>query len=82
MAPPLREDATYVLRATDFRGILMRVVIDARTGAIRDANRIVPGPGSDAQLGMMPPYEAAPDDAVPPYGRALWTTALWRAAWI
>lgn len=68
LAPPLREGTTYVLRATDFRGILMRVVIDARTGAIRDANRIVPGPGSDAQLGMMPPYEAVPEDPVPPYG--------------
>lgn len=45
LAPPLREGTTYVLRATDFRGILMRVVVDARTGAIRDANRIVPGPG-------------------------------------
>jgi hypothetical protein len=45
LAPPLREGTTYVVRATDFRGILMRVVVDARTGAIRDANRIVPGPG-------------------------------------
>ncbi|HEX8827801.1 MAG TPA: hypothetical protein VF778_06790 [Xanthobacteraceae bacterium] len=45
LAPPLREGTTYVLRATDFRGILMRVVVDARTGAIRDANRIVAGPG-------------------------------------
>jgi hypothetical protein len=45
LAPPLREGTTYVLRATDFRGVLMRVVVDARTGAIRDANRIVPGPG-------------------------------------
>lgn len=45
LAPPLREGTTYVLRATDFRGILMRVLVDARTGAIRDAIRIVPGPG-------------------------------------
>lgn len=67
LAPPLREGTTYVLRANDFRGILMRVVLDARTGAIRDANRIVPGPGSDAQLGMLPPYEASPDDMPPPY---------------
>jgi hypothetical protein len=41
LAPPLREGTIYVLRATDYRGILMRVVVDARTGAIRDANRIV-----------------------------------------
>ena len=46
LAPPLREGTIYVARATDYRGILMRVVLDARTGAIRDANRIVPGPGN------------------------------------
>ncbi|MGA7433273.1 MAG: hypothetical protein WBW35_22805, partial [Xanthobacteraceae bacterium] len=46
LAPPMREGSTYVVRATDFRGILMRVVVDARSGAIRDVNRIVPGPGS------------------------------------
>ncbi|MGA2892312.1 MAG: hypothetical protein ABSE22_05540 [Xanthobacteraceae bacterium] len=68
LAPPLREGTTYVLRANDYRGILMRVVLDARTGAIRDANRIVPGPGSDSQLGMLPPYGATPDDMPPPYG--------------
>jgi hypothetical protein len=50
LAPPLREGTMYVLRATDYRGILMRVVIDARTGAIRDANRIVPGPGRYGQF--------------------------------
>ena len=44
LAPPLREGTTYVVRATDFRGILMRVVVDARSGAIRAVNRIVPGP--------------------------------------
>ena len=48
LAPPLREGTVYVARATDYRGILMRVVLDARTGAIRDANRIVPGPGNYA----------------------------------
>jgi hypothetical protein len=66
LAPPLREGATYVARANDYRGIPMRVVLDARTGAIRDANRIVSGPGSDEQLGMMPPYEESPDAAPPP----------------
>jgi hypothetical protein len=50
LAPPLREGTIYVLRATDYRGILMRVVIDAHTGAIRDANRIVPGPGRYGQF--------------------------------
>jgi hypothetical protein len=81
LAPPLREGSTYILRATDYRGILMRVVIDARSGAIRDANRIVPGPGAypAAAYGQMgpygtspygaPPYPASPDDAGPPvYG--------------
>ncbi len=66
LAPPLREGATYVVRANDYRGILMRVVVDARTGAIRDANRILPGPGSDTRLGMLPPYEASPDIVPPP----------------
>ena len=45
LAPPLREGTTYVVRAIDFRGVAMRVVVDARSGAIRDANRIVSGPG-------------------------------------
>ena len=62
MAPPLREGTIYVARATDYRGILMRVVLDARTGAIRDANRIVPGPGNYG--GPYGPYGEAED----PYG--------------
>src|SRR5581483_8596413 len=63
LAPPLREGTTYVLRATDFRGILMRVVVDAHSGAIRDVVRIVPGPG---QAGLAPPpYDRRP----PPYYR-------------
>jgi hypothetical protein len=65
LAPPLREGSTYVVRATDFRGILMRVVVDARSGAIRDVNRIVPGPGSYGQQAGMMPYGAAPDDMLP-----------------
>jgi len=65
LAPPLREGTTYVVRATDFRGILMRVVVDARSGAIRAVNRIVPGPGPYGQVGMVtPPYGVAP--AYPP----------------
>ncbi len=78
LAPPLREGTTYVLRATDFRGILMRVVVDARTGAIRDANRILPGPGTYGgpygpgfygQAAMAPAPSGAPPDArPPPYG--------------
>jgi hypothetical protein len=69
LAPPMREGSTYVVRATDFRGILMRVVVDARSGAIRDVNRIVPGPGSyGPQVGMMP-YGMGPDGMPPPYSQ-------------
>ncbi len=76
LAPPLREGTTYVLRATDFRGILMRVVVDARSGAIRAVNRIVPGPAAYGPAGMMaPPYGEPPPYGVrspygppPPYG--------------
>ncbi len=72
LAPPLREGTTYVLRATDYRGILMRVVVDARTGAIRDANRIVPGPGAydydQVGLGPPPPYGLTREEALPAYG--------------
>ncbi len=69
LAPPLREGATYVLRATDFRGILMRVVVDAHSGAIRDVNRIVPGPGAAGQVGLAtPPYYGPPAYGPPGYG--------------
>ena len=65
LAPPLREGSTYVLRATDYRGILMRVVLDARTGAIRDVTRIVPA--ASGSLGvMLPPY--GPPAYASPYG--------------
>jgi hypothetical protein len=64
LVPPLREGTSYVLRATDFRGILMRVVLDARTGAIRDVTRIVP-----AASGPMPPsYGGPPAYGSTPYG--------------
>lgn len=64
LSPPLREGTIYVLRATDYRGIPMRVVIDARTGAIRNATPLV----APAAYGLMaPPYAARPY-AVAPYG--------------
>jgi hypothetical protein len=67
LAPPLREGTTYVLRATDFRGILMRVVVDARSGAIRAVNRIVPGPAPYGQVGMVAaPYRMPPAYGIPP----------------
>jgi hypothetical protein len=72
LEPPLREGRTYVLRATDFRGILMHVVLDARTGAIRDVTRIVGPygmmPPPDAPEPYGPPPSAPPPDAGPPYG--------------
>ena len=66
LAPPLREGTTYVLRATDYRGILMRVVVDARSGAIRAVNRIVPA----YEVGLVsPPYGEPPPYGMPPgYG--------------
>jgi hypothetical protein len=65
LVPPLREGTSYVLRATDFRGILMRVVLDARTGAIRDVTRIVPATSGP----MMPPsYGPPPAYGPPSYG--------------
>jgi hypothetical protein len=78
LAPPLRERTTYVVRAIDFRGVAMRVVVDARSGAIRDANRIVSGPGLYGPYVPGPygpvvygplaaPYP--PDDFEPGYGR-------------
>lgn len=64
LAPPLREGTSYVLRATDFHGALMRVVIDARSGAIRDVTHIVPGPGRYGQYASMPPaYDGTEFDA-------------------
>ena len=68
LSPPMREGTIYVLRATDYRGIPMRVVLDARTGMIRNATPIV----ASAAYGMPPqaygprPYDAGPYGA--PYG--------------
>ena len=80
LAPPLREGTTYVVRALDY-GVPMRVVVDAHSGAIRDANRIVAGPGLYGPY-MPGPYAPAyygrlaapstyplPDDVEPGYGR-------------
>ena len=80
LAPPLREGTSYVVRALDYRGIPMRVVVDAHSGAIRDANRIVAGPGLYGPY-MPGPYAPVyygrlaapayppPDDVEPGYGR-------------
>ena len=66
---PRREGTTYVVRATNYRGILMRIVVDARSGAIRAVNRIVPGPAPYGVVGLMappPPFGGGPYD--PPIG--------------
>jgi hypothetical protein len=89
LAPPLREGTDYVLRATDFRGVLMHVVVDARTAAIRDVTRIVPGPGRYGQYyggpygpdnynaRLTPPTEASVE---PPPARSLAPRAVPDAA--
>jgi hypothetical protein len=41
LALPRREGTVYVLRAIDRHDVLMRVVVDARSGAIRAVNRLV-----------------------------------------
>ncbi len=66
LEPPMREGRIYVLRATDFRGILMHVVLDARTGAIRDVTPIVGPYGRIAPPGAPEPY-GPPPYAAPPY---------------
>lgn len=70
LGPPLREGSTYVLRATDFRGILMRVVLDARTGVIRDVTRIVPAESGPYGIIASPygPSPYPPPYEPPPYG--------------
>ena len=60
LAPPLREGGSYVVRAVDFRGTLMRVVVDGRSGAIRAVNRIVAASEAYEPLEMPPPPYAPP----------------------
>jgi hypothetical protein len=66
LAPPRREGTTYVLRATDFRGIVMRVVVDARSGAIRAVNRIVPALQPYGSVGLASPYGPPPPYVMAP----------------
>ena len=63
MGLPQREGTTYVLRAIDSHEILMRVVVDARSGVIRAVNRIVPGTANGV-VGVTPPRPGGPQ----PYG--------------
>jgi hypothetical protein len=66
VAAPLREGPTYVLRAIDFRGVLMRIVVDARSGALRAVNRIVANPETFGQAAALPKPEAGPVPYGPP----------------
>jgi hypothetical protein len=68
LAPPRREGTTYVIRATDLRGTLMRVVVDARSGAIRAANRIVQPPPGYSVAGILPSAYDEPSYGRPPPG--------------
>ena len=61
---PQREGTTYVLRVIDSREILMRVVVDGRSGAIRAVNRIVAA-RPDGVVVMMPPPAPPPSKAPP-----------------
>jgi hypothetical protein len=68
LAPPMREGAAYVVRAVDFRGTLMRVVVDGRSGAIRAVNRIVAASEIYGPMGMPPPlYGLPPSYGEPPF---------------
>ena len=69
LGPPQREGATYVLRAINSREILMRVVVDGRSGVIRAVNRIVAA-RPDGVVGKTlppgpPPYKAPPSEPLP-----------------
>lgn len=83
LAPALREGTTYVVRAIDFRGVPMRVSVDARSGAIREADRIVSGPGlygpyvpgPFAHGRLAPPPYPPGDDVESGYGRAAFGTS-------
>jgi hypothetical protein len=77
---PQRKGTTYVLRAIDSRDILMRVVIDARSGAIRAVNRIV---AARPDVGWHDAARAAASRAATaaPRGVASRTTSR-AAAWI
>src|ERR1700677_3507795 len=67
LAPPLREGAAYVVRAVDFRGPLMRVVVDGRSGAIRAVNRVLAASEAYGPMEMPPPpYGPPPSYGEPP----------------
>ena len=70
LAPARRQGTTYELRATDYRDVLMRVVVDGRSGAIRAVNRIVPA-RPEGVVGLMPPPDIGPTLYKPPASEPL-----------
>jgi hypothetical protein len=70
LGPARRQGTTYELRATDYRDVLMRVVVDGRSGAIRAVNRIVPA-RPEGVVGVMPPPDIGPAPYKPPASERL-----------
>jgi hypothetical protein len=70
LAPARRQGTTYELRATDYRDVLVRVLVDGRSGAIRAVNRIVP-PRPEGVVGLMPPPDTGPTLYKPPASEPL-----------
>jgi hypothetical protein len=70
LAPARRQGTTFELRASDHRDVLMRVVVDGRTGAIRAVNRIVPA-RPEGVVGVMPPPDMGPTLYKPPASEPL-----------
>ena len=70
LAPARRQGTTYELRATDYRDVLMRVVVDGRSGAIRAVNQIVFA-RPEGIVGLMPPPDMGPTRYKPPASEPL-----------
>ena len=70
-APPRREGMVYVLQAIDQRDVLMRLVVDAGSGAIRAVDRVV-APRPDSVISKtLPSHRASPNEpplAPAPFG--------------
>ena len=70
LTPARRQGTTYELRAADYRDVLMRVVVDGRSGAIRAVNRIVPA-RPESVVGLTPPPDIGPTLYKPPASEPL-----------
>jgi hypothetical protein len=62
LALPRREGTVYVLRAIDRHDVLMRIVVDARSGAIRAVNRLV-SVKTMGVVGTVPASDSAAGDS-------------------